>query len=416
MEDKYISVEELNNIIKRKLDRDYELQNIFLRGEVSNLTKHGNGHYYFTLKDEKARIAAVMFKSSVIKLDFNVESGMKVLASGRITAYAPSGQYQIVVEEMHPDGLGKLYLEYEKLKKKLAAEGLFDPLHKKPIPSMPELVGIITAPKGAAIRDILSTFKRRWPLTKTILFPALVQGEGSEESLIASFKKAQEYPLDLIIIGRGGGSIEDLWSFNSEALAREIYNSRVPVISGVGHEIDTTICDLVADKRAPTPTGAAEMAVKDQNNFFSYLNSYYARLKQAIFKRIELKKEKLNNLSNSFVLKNPKNIYEGHIQKLDHLEMKINNLFVSIVNDKKSHYELLKSSYKHVLTTYINKKNQKFDLIINKLDALSPLNTMKRGYSIIYKDEKIIKSAKKLKKDDVLELKLSDGDKKAKVL
>lgn len=416
MEDKYISVEELNNIIKRKLDRDYELQNIFLRGEVSNLTKHGNGHYYFTLKDEKARIAAVMFKSSVIKLDFNVESGMKVLVSGRITAYAPSGQYQIVVEEMHPDGLGKLYLEYEKLKKKLAAEGLFDPLHKKPIPSMPELVGIITAPKGAAIRDILSTFKRRWPLTKTILFPALVQGEGSEESLIASFKKAQEYPLDLIIIGRGGGSIEDLWSFNSEALAREIYNSRVPVISGVGHEIDTTICDLVADKRAPTPTGAAEMAVKDQNNFFSYLSSYYARLKQAIFKRIELKKEKLNNLSNSFVLKNPKNIYEGHIQKLDHLEMKINNLFVSIVNDKKSHYELLKSSYKHVLTTYINKKNQKFDLIINKLDALSPLNTMKRGYSIIYKDEKIIKSAKQLKKDDVLELKLSDGEKKAKVL
>lgn len=416
MEDKYISVEELNNIIKNKLDRDYELQNIFLRGEVSNLTKHGNGHYYFTLKDEKARIAAVMFRSSVKNLDFDVESGMKVLAVGRITAYTPSGQYQIIVEEMHPDGLGKLYLEYEKLKKKLAAEGLFDPKHKKPIPAMPELVGIITAPKSAAIRDILSTFKRRWPITKTILFPALVQGEGSEESLIENFKKAQEYPLDLIIIGRGGGSIEDLWSFNSEALAREIYNSKIPVISGVGHEIDTTICDLVADKRAPTPTGAAEMAVKDQKNFFSYLNGYYIRLGQAMSQSIKLKREKLNNLSNAFVLKNPKNIYEGHIQKLDHLEMKINNLFVNIFNDKKNHYELLKSSYKHALTTYINKKNQKFDLIINKLEALSPLNTMKRGYSIIYKDDKIIKSVKSLKKDDVLELKLSDGDKKAKVL
>lgn len=416
MEDKYISVEELNNIIKNKLDRDYELQNIFLRGEVSNLTKHGNGHYYFTLKDEKARIAAVMFRSSVKNLDFDVESGMKVLAVGRITAYTPSGQYQIIVEEMHPDGLGKLYLEYEKLKKKLAAEGLFDPKHKKPIPAMPELVGIITAPKSAAIRDILSTFKRRWPITKTILFPALVQGEGSEESLIENFKKAQEYPLDLIIIGRGGGSIEDLWSFNSEALAREIYNSKIPVISGVGHEIDTTICDLVADKRAPTPTGAAEMAVKDQKNFFSYLNGYYIRLGQAMSQSIKLKREKLNNLSNAFVLKNPKNIYEGHIQKLDHLEMKINNLFVNIFNNKKNQYELLKSSYKHALTTYINKKNQKFDLIINKLEALSPLNTMKRGYSIIYKDEKIIKSVKSLKKDDVLELKLSDGEKKAKVL
>ncbi len=416
MEDKYISVEELNNIIKNKLDRDYELQNIFLRGEVSNLTKHGNGHYYFTLKDEKARIAAVMFRSSVKNLDFDVESGMKVLAVGRITAYTPSGQYQIIVEEMHPDGLGKLYLEYEKLKKKLAAEGLFDPKHKKPIPAMPELVGIITAPKSAAIRDILSTFKRRWPITKTILFPALVQGEGSEESLIENFKKAQEYPLDLIIIGRGGGSIEDLWSFNSEALAREIYNSKIPVISGVGHEIDTTICDLVADKRAPTPTGAAEMAVKDQKNFFSYLNGYYIRLGQAMIQSIKLKREKLNNLSNAFVLKNPKNIYEGHIQKLDHLEMKINNLFINILNDKKNHYELLKSSYKHALTTYINKKNQKFDLIINKLEALSPLNTMKRGYSIIYKDDKIIKSVKSLKKDDVLELKLSDGEKKAKVL
>lgn len=416
MEDKYISVEELNNIIKNKLDRDYELQNIFLRGEVSNLTKHGNGHYYFTLKDENARIAAVMFRSSVKNLDFNVESGIKVLAAGRISAYMPSGQYQIIVEEMHPDGLGKLYLEYEKLKKKLAAEGLFDPKHKKPIPAMPELVGIITAPKSAAIRDILSTFKRRWPLTKTILFPALVQGEGSEESLIENFKKAQEYPLDLIIIGRGGGSIEDLWSFNSEALAREIYNSKIPVISGVGHEIDTTICDLVADKRAPTPTGAAEMAVKDQKNFFSYLNGYYIRLGQAMSQSIKLKREKLNNLSHAFVLKNPKNIYEGHIQKLDHLEMKINNLFVNIFNDKKNQYELLKSSYKHALTTYINKKNQRFDLIINKLEALSPLNTMKRGYSIIYKDEKIIKSVKSLKKDDVLELKLSDGEKKAKVL
>lgn len=357
-----------------------------------------------------------MFRSSVKNLDFDVESGMKVLAVGRITAYTPSGQYQIIVEEMHPDGLGKLYLEYEKLKKKLAAEGLFDPKHKKPIPAMPELVGIITAPKSAAIRDILSTFKRRWPITKTILFPALVQGEGSEESLIENFKKAQEYPLDLIIIGRGGGSIEDLWSFNSEALAREIYNSKIPVISGVGHEIDTTICDLVADKRAPTPTGAAEMAVKDQKNFFSYLNGYYIRLGQAMSQSIKLKREKLNNLSNAFVLKNPKNIYEGHIQKLDHLEMKINNLFVNIFNNKKNQYELLKSSYKHALTTYINKKNQKFDLIINKLEALSPLNTMKRGYSIIYKDEKIIKSVKSLKKDDVLELKLSDGEKKAKVL
>lgn len=416
MEDKYISVEDLNNIIKGKLDRDYELQNIFLRAEVSNLTKHGSGHYYFTLKDEKARIAAVMFRTSVKGLDFDVESGMKVLACGRISVFPPQGQYQIIVEEMHPDGLGKLYLEYEKLKKKLAFEGLFDPAHKKAIPAMPELVGIITAPKGAAIRDILSTFKRRWPLTKTILFPSLVQGEGSEESLIESFKKAQEYPLDLIIIGRGGGSIEDLWSFNSEALAREIYKSKIPVISGVGHEIDTTICDLVADKRAPTPTGAAEMAVKDQKNFFSYLNQYYLRLNQAMTKRIEFKREKLNNLSKAYVLKNPKNIYEGHSQKLDNLIVKINNIFVNTLSNKKNKYELLKTSYKHALTTYINKKNQKFDVIINKLDALSPLNTMKRGYSIIYKDEKIIKSVKSLKKNDLIDLKLSDGERKAKVL
>ena len=272
MDINYITISDLNRYIKAKFDVDGNLNNVYLKGEISNFKHHTRGHFYFTLKDESSRIAAVMFNFNASKVNFEPEDGMKVLVSGRISVYEATGSYQIYVNTMDVDGIGNLYLEYEKLKKKLAAEGLFDQNHKKPIPRFPKTIGIITAPTGAAIRDILSTIKRRYPIAKTILFPALVQGTGSKESIVKQLKKAQEYDLDVIICGRGGGSIEDLWSFNEEIVARAIYESKIPVISAVGHEIDFTIADFVADLRAPTPTGAAEMAVPNLTDLNNYLN------------------------------------------------------------------------------------------------------------------------------------------------
>ena len=257
----YITISDLTRYIKAKFDMDAHLENVFLRGEISNFKHHTRGHLYFTLKDETSRLSAVMFASSAKNISFEPEDGMKVLVTGRISVYEATGSYQIYVSEMQLDGIGNLYLEYEKLKKKLAEEGLFAPEHKRPIPRYPKKIGIITAPTGAAIRDILSTIKRRYPICETILFPALVQGVGAKESIVAQLEKAQNYDLDVIICGRGGGSIEDLWAFNEEIVARAIYNSKIPVISAVGHEIDFTIADFVSDFRAATPTAAAAQAV-----------------------------------------------------------------------------------------------------------------------------------------------------------
>ena len=278
MNDKYISVNQLTRYIKYKIDNDINLNEVFLRGEISNFKAHSRGHFYFTLKDEKSRISAIMFSSSTKNIKFVPQDGMKVLVTGKISVFETTGNYQIYVNEMLEDGVCNLYIAYEQLKKKLDEEGLFKTDHKKPIPKIPNRVGVVTAPTGAAIKDIISTIKRRWPLCEIILFPALVQGEDAHKTIVDQIKNAENFNIDTLIVGRGGGSIEDLWPFNEEDVAIAIYESNIPIISAVGHEIDFTIADYVADLRAPTPTGAAELAVPDKNEMLKYISNLDTRI------------------------------------------------------------------------------------------------------------------------------------------
>ena len=324
MEKDYLNISDLNNYIKNILDKDSFLNKVYLKGEISNFKNHTRGHLYFTLKDDNSRISAVMFQSSAIKLTFVPEDGMNVLVEGRISAYPAQGSYQIYIEKMEPDGLGALYIEYEKLKKKLASEGLFNPEHKKAIPKFPEKIGVITASTGAAVRDIMSTIRRRYPICEAILFPCLVQGRDAAPDIVRQIKKADAFAVDTIIVGRGGGSIEDLWAFNEEMVAKAIYECNTPIISAVGHEIDWTIADFVADLRAPTPTGAAEMAVPTVIDINTLLNNYKIRLNKNIKNMINTKFIKWRSLKNSFVLKNPMSMYEIKEQKLDALLDKLN--------------------------------------------------------------------------------------------
>ena len=293
MNDKYITVSQLTRYIKYKIDNDVNLNEVFLKGEISNFKAHSRGHFYFTLKDEGSSINAVMFATSTKKIKFIPTDGMKVLVTGKISVFEANGGYQIYVSDMLEDGVGNLYIAFEQLKKKLEMEGLFDPKFKKPIPKIPKRVGVVTAPTGAAIKDIISTIKRRWPLTEILLFPSLVQGEMAAADIVKQIKLSENYDLDTLIVGRGGGSIEDLWPFNEEIVARAIYECKTPVISAVGHEIDFTIADFVADLRAPTPTGAAEMAVPQYNDVVNYLNQLDIRLNSVINNKIKNYKQRL---------------------------------------------------------------------------------------------------------------------------
>ncbi len=416
MEDKYITVSQLSRYLKFKFDQDPNLGQVFLKGEISNFKAHTRGHYYFTIKDEGSRINAVMFASQVSKLNFIPEDGMKIMAIGRVSVYEATGGYQIYVDSMMPDGVGNLYIEFEKLKKKLASEGLFDPTKKKKIPKFPETVGIITAPTGAAIRDILSTIKRRWPATKTILFPSLVQGASAAPDIVANIKKAQDFDLDVLIVGRGGGSIEDMWCFNDEEVARAIYDCTIPVISAVGHEIDFTIADFVADLRAPTPTGAAEMAVANKDDFYNYINQVNLRLNKAMNTYIHDNREKLERLKNHYILKNPISIYEIKEQRFDTVFEKLQYVMTSILNNERNRYEKYVERVNLLIERQLDKNKNNYVNLLNKLEVLNPLLTIKRGYSITKKDDKVITSVKRIKKDDELVVELIDGLVSTKVL
>lgn len=416
MEDKYITVSQLNRYLKFKFDQDPNLGHVFLKGEISNFKAHSRGHFYFTIKDEESRINAIMFSSQVNKLNFVPEDGMKIMAIGRISVYEATGGYQIYVDSMMPDGVGNLYIEYEKLKKKLASEGLFDPAKKKSIPKFPETIGIITAPTGAAIRDILSTIKRRWPTTKTILFPSLVQGASAAPDIVANIKKAEEFNLDLLIVGRGGGSIEDMWCFNDEEVARAIYNCNIPIISAVGHEIDFTIADFVADLRAPTPTGAAEMAVPSQADFYNYLNQVNLRLNKAMNTYIRENREKLDRLKNHYILKNPISIYEIKEQRFDTIFEKLQLVMTAVLKNEKNKYEKYIEKVNLLAEKQFEKSKNNYINLLNKLEILNPLLTIKRGYSITKKDGKVITSVKDIKKEDNLVVGLADGYISTKVL
>ena len=416
MDKEYLKISELNNYIKNLLDGDIFLNRVYLKGEISNFKNHTRGHLYFTLKDDTSRISAVMFQSSAVKLTFTPEDGMNVLVSGRISAYPAQGSYQIYIDKMEVDGLGALYIEYEKLKKKLAAMGLFDEQHKVPIPKFPEKIGVITASTGAAVRDIMSTIKRRYPICEAILFPCLVQGKDAAPDIVRQIKRADAYGVDTIIVGRGGGSIEDLWAFNEEIVAKAIYECKTPIISAVGHEIDWTIADFVADLRAPTPTGAAEMAVPTVLDINTLLDNYKIRLNRNIKNMVNTKFIKLRSLKQSFILKNPMSMYEIKEQKLDALIENINKDIKSIIVNKENLLNNIKLSYtlKNPMEL-IKDKKVKFEMLINTLKLVNPLGILEKGYSLVECNGKIIKDSNDTKVNDCINIKLHKGKIKAEV-
>ena len=407
---KYLSVSAITRYLKAKFDNDDNLRVVFLKGEISNFKAHTTGHLYFSIKDENSKINAIMFSSNAKKLLFKPVEGSKVLITGRVSVYEATGSYQIYVEEMLEDGLGNLYIAYEELKRKLQEEGLFSPEHKKIIPKIPNRVGIITAATGAAIKDIISTIKRRYPICETILFPSLVQGDLAAQDIVRNIKLAQDYDLDVLIIGRGGGSIEDLWPFNEEIVARAIHDCPIPTISAVGHEIDFTIADYVADMRAPTPTGAAELAVPNILDLINQINNLKIRLIETINGKINYQRLYLDSIKNSFVIKNPLIMYENKKQKLDILIDKLNSNLINKYEKSLHKFEMLKNSY--ILSNpEMLYKDLKVNLytLIEKLELINPLEILKRGYSLTYQDSRLVKSIKDIDKDKVLNIKLNDG-------
>ena len=417
MENNYITITELSRYLKGKFESDENLRKVYIKGEISNFKAHTRGHFYFTLKDETSRISAVMFASNTRTLKFTPVDGMKVLVTGRVTIYEATGGYQIYVEDMLEDGIGNLYVAFEQLKEKLSKEGLFNKEHKRPIRRIPRKIGIVTASTGAAIRDILTTIKRRYPVCETILFPSLVQGNDAASDIVKKIEIANTYDIDTLIVGRGGGSIEDLWPFNEEIVARAIYNSKVPVISAVGHEVDFTIADFVADLRAPTPTAAAELAVPDINTIITYLDTAKSRSYNTLLNIIENNRLKLHKLEDSFVLKRPTAIYEVKEQNLDNLIDKLNRIIKVFIDNSKVELFKYQNSYVFNNPEIIYKfKKQNLENIIGKLEVLNPMNTLKRGYAIIKKEDSVISSIKKLNKDDEIKINVSDGTIDAKII
>jgi exodeoxyribonuclease VII large subunit len=381
------TVAELNEYLKSLIENDYVLNNIHVKGEISNFTNHRTGHFYFTVKDDKSVLKAVMFGGSS-KLKFMPENGMKVILRGRISLFVRDGQYQIYCDDIEPDGIGSLYIAFEQLKAKLESEGLFDQRYKKPLPKIPLRIGVITSPTGAVIKDVINVITRRFPMTKIILFPTLVQGPSAPAQLMSGIKYINATDLaDVIIIGRGGGSLEELWAFNDEALARIIFASKIPVISAVGHETDFTICDFVADLRAPTPSAAAELAVPDTIELKKQLSNVEKKMEIILSGRIKNYKEKIKSYENSNVLRNPMNIIDDKKMNVLHIEKNLISNMQLILSNRKS--QLAVSS--------------------SKLEALNPLSVLTRGYSVAYKGESMIKKIGDVEINENISVKLSDG-------
>ena len=432
-EDRYLTITALTRYIKRQFDRDAMLSDVWVRGELSNFKQHSRGHMYFTLKDENARIQAVMFASHNRGLSFQPESGMKVLVHGEVTVYEPYGQYQLYAKEMQPDGIGELYLAYEKLKKKLEREGLFSQERKKPIPKFPKEIGVVTSPTGAAVRDIFTTIKRRFPLARITVFPVLVQGEFAAQSIVKAIEQANEMGVhDVMIIGRGGGSLEDLWPFNEEIVARKIFESKIPIISAVGHETDFTIADFVADVRAATPTAAAELAVPHVEELFDRLTQRKTRLIRAMQERVSSEKKRLERLQKSYAFRYPGQLVRQKEQLLDHLldrlvreikqkrtnakdrlnhmikSIQRNHPFRHVITAKERHLQLAKRLNRQMLHIK-NEKQFLFQQQLSKLQVLSPLKVMERGYGIVKKEEQVVKSVRQIEPGDLVQVELKDG-------
>ena len=410
-EKKYLSVTALTKYLKYKFDNDAHLKNVLLKGEISNFKRHSRGHFYFTLKDDKAQISAIMFASSSNRVKFTPVDGMSILVEGYITVYEASGNYQIYVSKMSEDGLGNLYLAYEQLKKKLSSEGLFDASHKKKIPRFPETIAVLTSPTGAAVQDIINIINRRFPLSSIIIYPTLVQGEYAKDDIVKQLKKVNSDSLcDVIILGRGGGSIEDLWPFNEEEVAHAIYDSKIPIISSVGHETDTTISDYVADLRAPTPSGGAELAVPDQLELFNYLERMNNQNRLSLSRLMNSKIDQLKRVESSIIFRDPLRMTENKSRKLDHLSDKL-ELLNPINRLKQSQEDLIKTT-KRLNDYYLRLLNQKssvYHLEINKLELLNPLSIMKKGYSVVKKEGKVLKSIEEVKVNENIDIQVNDG-------
>ena len=384
-----VTVTQLNEYIKAKIDGDGFLSRVSVKGEISNFTNHyKTGHFYFTIKDETSLIRAVMFRGNTAKLRFVPENGMKIVARGRVSAFVRDGQYQLYCDSMEPDGIGALYFAFEQLKKKLAAEGLFDEARKRPLPKIPTRIGVITSPTGAAVRDIFNVLGRRFPLARVVFTPVLVQGEGAPAQLVAALRRFNETDAaDVLIIGRGGGSIEELWAFNDETVARAVAASRIPVISAVGHETDFTICDFVADLRAPTPSAAAELAVPDQHQLAARLTQLYGALRQSALHRVQVESTRLAAIREKRCLATPLFYVEEQGMRLDYFVRR----FAAAAQVQTSRAE------------------GRLSAAAGKLDALSPLKVLSRGYSIVYRDGEVQHSAQDIRPGDKLSLRLSDG-------
>ena len=391
-----LTVSQLNLYAKSLLEQDVNLANVFVTGEISNFTDHyRTGHLYMSIKDNTASISAVMFAGNASKLKFRPENGMSVIVRGRVSIYERDGRYQLYIDDMQPDGIGALALAFEQTKERLAKAGLFDTEHKKRIPQIPQKIGVISSPTGAAIQDVLNVLGRRFPMAEIIFAGVQVQGDSAAPTIINAINQINELDdVDTIIIARGGGSAEDLWPFNDENLAYAIYNSKIPIISGVGHETDFTICDFVADLRAPTPSAAAELAVPDMREQKYYISSLKASLDNAVEVNIRELEYDLEKLIKAPVLQNPEKIIENSEIYLDTLNSRIND------------------SFKNIVTEY----SSDFAMICSRLDALSPLKVLSRGYSIVKKDENIIKDSDDISVGDIISLQFANGSAKAEII
>ena len=436
MSEEYVTVSALTKYIKYKFDKDPHLGRVYLTGEISNFRLRPT-HQYFSLKDENAIISATMFQSAFKKIQFRPEEGMKVLVIGKVSVFEKSGQYQINIEHMEPDGVGALYLAYEQLKKKLEAEGLFS-LPKKPIPQFPKKIAILTSESGAVIQDIQTTVARRFPIVQLVLYPTVVQGVHAVNSILKNLDLVEQEDYDVVIIGRGGGSIEDLWAFNEEPVVRRVAELSIPVISSVGHETDTTLIDFVSDMRAATPTAAAEIATPVLMEIHQQLRNLQTRLEQALSRQLQIKRERMQALANASIFQNPERIYQVYQQRVDQLEMRLQQMMQQSVQYKRQ--QLLKNQHRLELGSpsrrvqtekqalqYLAKrleqaqgqlmkdKKQQFQRVIQQLDLLSPLKIMNRGYGILQQEETIIKSVDQLEVNQELTIQLVDGTVRSKV-
>jgi exodeoxyribonuclease VII, large subunit len=432
--EQYLTVTALSQYLKRKFDVDPYLGHVYLMGEISNFRMRPHAHQYFSLKDDKAKISAIMFRSSFEKIKFQPEEGMKVLVQGRISLYEPSGSYQIYIDSMEPAGLGALYAAYEQLKKKLSEQGIFD-LPKKEIPKFPKRIAVVTSQSGAVIHDIMTTVARRYPIVQLVLYPAQVQGQEAAKTIVEQLKRINEAgDFDTIIIGRGGGSIEDLWPFNEEIVAEAIVNSKIPVISSVGHETDTTIADLVADLRAATPTAAAELATPVLSEVLLQLQGDEKRLYNAQNNIIGNYKDRVNSLAQNVFLQHPERIYEVYLQKVDYLQDKLNQSINNNLNRSKTNLiqyanRLVRVSPRDQIYSYGNQVNRNYQILINNvnkiinrnrnifnsrvasLDSLSPLKTLSRGYAIpTTKTGKVLRDVSDYKVDTEVDLHVKNGN------